>query len=179
MELFDEKNWKCFLNCVSDLLVSDEVRSMQAIPHHPGVNCYEHSVFVAYVAFRLARRWGVDYVAAARGGLLHDLYLYNWQDPRSHPGVRHATQHPVLALKNARARFTVSDREADIILTHMFPVTPTRFYGCLESFVVSTMDKLCAAAELLRLVPLLTPAEEAPAYALPAQAPALRARAAG
>ena len=29
-------------------------------------------------------------------------------------------------------------------------------YRCLESAVVSTMDQLCAAAELVGLVPLLT-----------------------
>ena len=178
--MWNFKHKDAYLACVADLMEDTGVQSMRLLPQHAkGVSCYHHSVLVSYTSFLLCRLFGLDFRAAARGGLLHDLYLYNWQDPRSHPGVRHATQHPVLALKNARARFTVSDREADIILTHMFPVTPTRFYGCLESFVVSTMDKLCAAAELLRLIPLLTPAEEAPAYALPAQAPALRARAAG
>ena len=34
----------------------------------------------------------------------------------------------------------------------MFPYTPTKFYHCLESAVVSTVDKLCAAAEVLGLV---------------------------
>ena len=34
----------------------------------------------------------------------------------------------------------------------MSPYTPTRFYHCLESAVVSTVDKLCAAAEVLGLV---------------------------
>ena len=42
----------------------------------------------------------------------------------------------------------------------MFPLPLTRPYGCLESFVVSTADKLCAVAELLRLVPHLTGPEE-------------------
>ena len=86
MGIIDETNWHCFLDCVGDLLFTPEVQSMRDIPHHPGTCCYEHSVFVAYVAFRLARRWNLDYMAAARGGLLHDLYLYDPRDKSAHPG---------------------------------------------------------------------------------------------
>ena len=110
----------------------------------------------AALARRSVARSGLDGRAAARGGLLHDLYLYNWRDKASHPGIRHAVQHPEVALKNARARFSVTETEADIIRSHMFPLTPTRVYHCLGALVVSTMDKLCAAAELLGLVPWLT-----------------------
>ena len=84
------------------------------------------------------------------------FYLYNWRDAASHPGIRHGSQHPEVALRNARARFSLTWREEDIIRSHMFPYTPTKVYRCLESAVVSTMDKLCAAAELVGLVPLLT-----------------------
>ena len=80
MRLIDLPNWNSFRACLDGLLDSPQVQSMRSLPHHPGVNCYEHSVFVAYVAFRLARRWGLDYRACARGGLLHDLYLYNCHD---------------------------------------------------------------------------------------------------
>ena len=64
----DITNYRSYLRCVQDLLDSPEVQSMKDIPHHPGTSCYEHSVFVSYVAFRLARRWGLDYTAAARAG---------------------------------------------------------------------------------------------------------------
>lgn len=154
---------------VSDLMEDTAVQSMRLLPQHVrGVSCYHHSVLVSYSGYRLCAALGLDARAAARGGLLHDLYLYNWQDKHSHPGIRHGSEHPAVALKNARARFLVTEKEADIIATHMFPWTPTKFYGCLESLVVSTMDKLCAAAELLHLVPLLTPAEEAGRPAAPA-----------
>ena len=55
---------------------------------------------MAYIAFRLARRWNLDYVAAARGGLLHDLYLYNPKDRTAHPGNQ-CFDHPKFALRNA------------------------------------------------------------------------------
>ena len=71
--------------CVEELLFSSQVQHMKSIRHHPGVSCYEHSVFVSYVAWYLADRWGADARTAARAGLLHDLYLY---DPRTLPSYR-------------------------------------------------------------------------------------------
>ena len=35
--------------CVEELLFSSQVQHMKSIRHHPGVSCYEHSVFVSYV----------------------------------------------------------------------------------------------------------------------------------
>ena len=95
-------NYEPFFRCVQDLLDTPEVRSMRQFPHHPRTTCYEHSVCVAYVAYRLARRWGLDYRAAARAGLLHDLYLYNSREKPSYYGNQCFT-HPVVALKNAWA----------------------------------------------------------------------------
>ena len=39
--------------CVEELLFSSQVQHMKSIRHHPGVSCYEHSVFVSYVAWYL------------------------------------------------------------------------------------------------------------------------------
>lgn len=155
---FKEKD--AYLACVEDLIADRAVQSMRALPQHTaGVSCYRHSVLVSYASFRVCRFFGLDARAAARGGLLHDLYLYNWRSRRS---FRHLFTHPAAALRNAMNRFLLGWKEADIIRSHMFPLTPTRTYHCWESLVVSTMDKLCAAAELLRLIPLLTPSEEIP-----------------
>ena len=65
--------------CVEELLFSSQVQHMKSIRHHPGVSCYEHSVFVSYVAWYMADRWGAAARTAARAGLLHDLYLYFFQ----------------------------------------------------------------------------------------------------
>lgn len=138
---------------VSELLADGAVQAMRLLPQHrAGVSCFDHSLLVSRISWRICRALGLDGRAAARGGLLHDLYLYNWREKSTHPGVRHGTEHPAIALANARARFPLTWKEADIIATHMFPYTPTKFYRCAESAVVSTVDKLCAAAELLGLV---------------------------
>ncbi len=148
MKLVDDKNWSSFLLCIGDLLRSEEVQSMRSIRHHPGTSCYEHSVFVAYLAFRLARRWGLDYHAAARAGLLHDLYLYNPRDRDAYEGLQ-CFAHPKAALKNADALVGgLTEREKNSIISHMWPLA--RYMPRYrEAYVVNLADKFCATAEVL------------------------------
>ena len=84
-----EEGWQAYLDCVRELLTSPQVQAMRQIRHHPGVSCYEHSVFVSYTAFRLAEKWRGDRRAAARAGLLHDL-CHMWPMARHIPRCREA-----------------------------------------------------------------------------------------
>ena len=102
------------------------------------------------MSFRLCRFFHLDWSAAARGGLLHDLFLYDWRKKGSHSGL-HGFSHPKAALQNAGRLFDLSDKEKDIIVKHMWPLTLRQVPGCKESMVVSTADKLCAAAECFHL----------------------------
>lgn len=139
-----------FFSCVRPLLDSEQVRSMKRWRHHFTVTCWEHSVFVSWVAFRLARRWGWDARAAARAGLLHDLYLYDPADRAAHPGSQ-CLDHPEFALRNARALCPdLTQREQNAIVSHMFPLA-VHLPRCREAWVVSLADKLCAAIEVAHL----------------------------
>lgn len=146
MIAINHANWNAFLSCLEGLMDAPQVQSMRALPHHPGVNCYEHSVFVAYVAFRLGRRWGLDYRSCARGGLLHDLYLYRWNDRTAHPGNQ-CLDHPEFALRNASALTQLSDKERNIILAHMWPLG-IHLPRSREAWCVSLADKICATLEV-------------------------------
>lgn len=148
-----ERNYRCFSRTVEDLLATDQVRAMRRIRHHFDVTCYDHSVFVAYVAFRLSRRLGWDYLAAARGGLLHDLYLYDPKVPGSHPGNQ-CFDHPKAALKNAEDLTKLSEVEENIIISHMWPLA-RRMPRYREAWAVSLADKLCATAEVCRIYHLM------------------------
>ena len=152
MTLIDEANVRCYLSCVQDLLDSREVQSMKDIRHHPGTSCYDHSLFVSYVAFRLARRWHLDYRAAARAGLLHDLYLY---DPRARTFTQDRYEglqcfaHPKAALKNAWALCgSLTPKEENIIISHMWPLA-RKMPRCREALAVNLADKVCASAEVM------------------------------
>jgi len=139
-----------YIACVRPLLESGQVNSMKRWRHHFTVSCWEHSVFVSYVAFRLARKWGWDGKAAARAGLLHDLYLYDPADHSAHPGNQ-CFDHPEFALRNALELCPdLSERECNAIVSHMFPLA-VHLPRCREALVVNLADKLCASIEVAHL----------------------------
>ena len=143
-------NEAAFLRCVEPLLDSPQVNSMKQWRHHLSVTCYEHSVFVSYMAFRLARYFGWDCRAAARAGLLHDLYLYDGSDRSAHPGNQ-CLDHPEFALRNAEALCPdLSDKERNAIVSHMFPLA-VHLPRCREALVVNLADDICAVLEVVRL----------------------------
>jgi len=139
---FDE-----FMALVEDLMASPAVKKMRWFRHHFNVNRLEHSVSVAYLSFLIVRRLGGNVRAAARGGLLHDLFLYDPRERDSHQGP-HPLTHPHIALENARRHFVLSELEEEIILTHMFPVG-TAVPLHLESLTVCLVDKYCAVSEFI------------------------------
>ncbi len=126
-----------FLASLGNISLDPSVRQMASINHHNN-STLAHSITVAQVSFYLARLFRLDAISTARGALLHDFFLYDWQDC-SHQ--RHRTLHPGTALGNAVQRFTLNPVEKDIILTHMWPVARP-FYSFRESFLVSSVDKI-------------------------------------
>ena len=152
-KLFDPIVEREYAACVADLLNSDEVLWMKNIRHHHFVTCYEHSLFVSYVAYRLARHWNIDVREAARAGLLHDLFLYDPKDKTQYEGNQ-CFAHPVAALKNASRLTELSDAEADAIVTHMWPLAK-KMPRYKVSYVVNVADKLCAVIEGVYLYRLM------------------------
>lgn len=152
-KLFDPIAEREYAACVADLLNSDEVLWMKNIRHHHFVTCYEHSLFVSYVAYRLARHCNIDVREAARAGLLHDLFLYDPKDKTQYEGNQ-CFAHPVAALKNASRLTELSDAEADAIVTHMWPLAK-KMPRYKVSYVVNVADKLCAVIEGVYLYRLM------------------------
>ena len=138
-----------FVRTTGDLLNCRQVRMMGRWKHHGRVTTLDHSLFVAYLSFRAARALGLDAAAAARGGLLHDLYLYDSRDKSAHPGWQ-CFDHPEAALRNADQLTELSDKERDIILSHMWPLAKRRPHS-REAALVDFVDTLCAALELCRI----------------------------
>ena len=60
------------------------------------------------------------------------------------------------ALKNATLFFQINEKETDIILKHMWPLTvkPPRYK---EAFIVCLLDKFCCLVETLKIHSLLSP----------------------
>ncbi len=132
-----------------DILNSIGMQSEKQYLHHGSVNCYEHSLRVAYLAGTIALklRLPVNMRSLLRGALLHDYYLYDWHEPdKSHK--LHGFIHARRALKNADRDFELSEIEKDIISKHMFPLNlkPPKY---IESVTVCVADKICTTSEFI------------------------------
>jgi len=146
----DKVSRRIQFNCaVYGLIDHPAVFSMNRYIHHSRVTCFDHCVFVAYLSFLVCLALGLDARSAARGALLHDMFLYDWHIKSGRKG-RHGFTHPAAALANATRHFDLNEMEKDIIKKHMFPLTPIP-PKYKESLVVCFVDKICTAAEVFRL----------------------------
>ena len=134
-----------FKNIIKDIVSNETVQNLRIYKHHYGSNRYEHSISVAYYSYKICKFLGLDHVSVARAGLLHDLFLYDCENPETRP-KNHIKEHPKTALTNAQNLFTLNDLEKDIILNHMWPVTFS-VPKYLETFIVTFVDKYCALKE--------------------------------
>ena len=67
-----------YMECVSDILDHPVFQSMDQYIQHGTTTCKCHCIQVSYLAYKLCKRFGGNWRSAARAGLLHDLFLYDW-----------------------------------------------------------------------------------------------------
>jgi len=130
---------------VSPLLSIPEVQRLNDYAHHVNYTRLSHSLDVAYLSFCIAKLVGGDARSCARAGLLHDMFYCADTEGNS---LSHMKSHPAEALANAKSVCKLNLIEEDIILKHMWLVTPEppRYS---ESFIVTFVDKACAIRERL------------------------------
>jgi len=132
-----------FLAIIEPLMQHRLVSSLENYRHHYLRTRLDHSLDVAWLSFQIAGKLHLDKKLTARGALLHDLFHYDWlrEGPRWH-GFR----HPRIALENARKVIPLTKKEENIIIRHMWPLTPIPpFYP--EAWVVSMVDKYCGTKD--------------------------------
>jgi len=150
MALFQRiRVWKAdataeFYTCIEPLLENPQIRRLDSYMQHYNYSRLRHSLDVAYWSFLITRLLQWDSRATARAGLLHDMFYRDDDAPKT---FRHMREHPAEALSNARKICELNEREADIILKHMwlFTLKPPRYK---EGFVVTFVDKACALREI-------------------------------
>jgi len=131
---------------VRDIVQHGEFAQLRSFNHHNS-SIYDHARRVSYYSYRLCRVLGLDYHAGARGGLLHDFFLYDWRSyKKNKSNPNHGRTHPIVALDNSRRCFCVNELESDIIRHHMWPKGSKR-PQTPEGIVVSLVDKYCATVE--------------------------------
>lgn len=139
------KNDYEYISIIKDLIDNTEIKKMQLYRQHYKVNCYEHCLHVSYNLFLLCKKFNLDYKSAARAGLLHDLFLYDWRKKDGRKGF-HAYTHSKCAYNNAIKITCLNEKEKDMILKHMWPVT-LKIPKYKETFLLTYIDKKVAFGE--------------------------------
>ncbi|MDO5559132.1 MAG: HD family phosphohydrolase [Oscillospiraceae bacterium] len=146
-DLLDSELSNGYFDTVSDIITDDLVLTMKSFVQHGQTSTFQHCVNVSYYNYKLCKFLKLNARSAARAGLLHDFFLYDWHTHRKLTGNRfHGLTHPAVALSNASAHFELDEREQDIILKHMFPLT-LRLPSYKETVVIILVDKYCGFIE--------------------------------
>ena len=139
---------KEYIEIISELLKNEKVLIMKHYRQHLNISCFDHCLFVSYNTYLICKKHRLDYISAARAGLLHDLFLYDWRKRENGRKGLHAFTHPKEALRQALTITELNDKEQDIIKNHMWPVTP-KFPRYKETYIITLVDKYSAVAEAL------------------------------
>lgn len=130
---------------IKDIVENSEVLKMKEYRQHADTSCFDHCYMASYYCYILCKKFKLDYKSCARAAMLHDFYLYDWRvKDISHKW--HAFTHPKKALEKALSIFDLNDREKDIIINHMWPVT-IKLPRTKEAFILTLVDKYCATYE--------------------------------
>lgn len=146
-----KENEKEFFNIIDELIQNETVQKMKNFRQHYETTCFDHCLMVSYYCYLICKKYGLDYVSATRAGMLHDLFLYDWRKRQNDRKGLHAFTHGKTACENACKIFNLNNKEKDMIINHMWPVTlsmPRSFEGLILTFV----DKYCATSETFEVL---------------------------
>ncbi|NLC96252.1 MAG: HD domain-containing protein [Erysipelotrichaceae bacterium] len=135
-----------FILIISEIIENAEFQKLEYYSQHLNTSRLQHSINVAYYTYKMSKSLELDYISATKGALLHDFFLYNWQD-KNHNFTEHKYMHPIAALENSKKYFEVNEIMEDCILNHMWPVTHTR-PKTAEGHIVQLADKYSASIEM-------------------------------
>ena len=135
-----------FQELINELITNTTVLEMNNFKQHYETTCFEHCYTVSYYCYLIAKKYKLDFKSCARAGMLHDLFLYDWRKKQPNQKGLHAFTHGKIACRNASALFELNQKEKNMILEHMWPVT-LNFPSSLESFILTFVDKYCAMSE--------------------------------
>ena len=131
-----------FENIIKHIAEHKEFQKTKDIAHH-GITRFDHCLRVAYFTYIVTKFLRLNYKEATEAALLHDFFTDEVEEKN---GVAKLRQHPKHAVENAKKHFTITEKQEDIIKTHMFPVTftPPKY---LESWLVDIIDDFAAVYE--------------------------------
>lgn len=140
-------NDKQYMTIINDIIKHRLVQKMKEFRQHYNVSCFDHCLLVSYNLYLICKKYRLDYISAARAGMVHDLFLYDWRKREDGRKGLHAFTHAKKAYENAKTFLNLNDKEKDIIIKHMWPVTLFAFPKFRETFWMIYVDKYLAVIE--------------------------------
>ncbi|CDB32287.1 putative uncharacterized protein [Clostridium sp. CAG:575] len=137
---------KYFISIISDMIENNTVKQMHDFKQHYETTCFEHCLVASYYCYLLCKKFNLDYISCSRAAMVHDLFLYDWRKRQNGRKGLHAFTHPQTAYDNASKLFDLNEKEKDIIVKHMWPVT-LALPKYKESYILTLVDKYCALNE--------------------------------
>lgn len=137
---------KYFISIISDMIENNTVKQMNDFKQHYETTCFEHCLVASYYCYLLCKKFNLDYISCSRAAMVHDLFLYDWRKKQNGRKGLHAFTHPQTAYDNASKLFYLNEKEKDIIVKHMWPVT-LALPKYKESYILTLVDKYCALNE--------------------------------
>ena len=130
--------YKSFDSIVKEMLSNSKFMRLAYESHH-GMTRLDHSLNVARKVYHYAIKFKLDYISATRAAIMHADFISNH-------GLIQGVVHPDIALANARGEFEVNDKEANMIESHMFPLSIT-LPRSKEAWLLTIVDKIQAIIE--------------------------------
>lgn len=151
-QVFEEKE---FYEIAKPILRNPEFQRRKNFLHHRD-SVYDHSICVALVAYKMAKRiqkykkLNINDVVV--GALLHDFYLVPWRENKNPKLLKkHGFTHGKIAANNSYQFFPklMNDKISDAIEKHMFPLTmlPPKY---VEGWIINMADK-CVSLDVFKV----------------------------
>ena len=146
-----EQDRALFEHILDSLRQNGPYDTMKQFIAHSDITVYEHCIKVAVKCLEIKEKYRIacDTEVLIRCALLHDYYLYDWHVYEKGRKL-HGTHHQLIAAENAVRDYKISEKEARIIRSHMFPLPPQYVPFCKEAWILTVADKIVATDETLK-----------------------------
>lgn len=150
-----KESYEEFCMIANDIINHEKFQRQRAYKQHGKTSVYDHVMNVALRAFSIAvkKRHKYNLKELVYGALLHDFFLYDWHifDGKNGHKRFHGWRHPKIALINALQNWDLSEKEQNIIASHMWPLTLFAYPKSREAKLVNRCDKIISIKETLRI----------------------------
>lgn len=135
-----------YMDIVKDIINNENFLKLKFYRHHDNTRL-DHCLKVSYNAYKLAKKFKLDCKAAARAGLLHDFFYGDLRYINVIERKYMLNNHPSFAVYNSNNLFKLTEKEKNMILSHMFPLS-NEIPRYKESILLDLIDDYEAIKEV-------------------------------